>query len=379
MKSFLAIHGDAQNAAFFTRLQEECVAQGFRYAEKLSLGEVTEEELMAAGVILIEINALQDLDFIRHLHRPYGLVFQFNHWPSAEQKQLLSWAKANTNVHSLVDINHGVDFYWPFWHSWWTQQEKAQQEQDALSDLHDKVQHLVAQGQGMTEDIRQLHHRLLRGRQQKLKNMTVWSKFAAGEGAGGDYFDFQTAGQDFYIFMAHTNSYLLASTVLATFDQWRQDPHLQFEKLINLLAREAQGHAPQGELQAWMAKIDLRHLRGQGFCFGPWVMISSGEILRLGNSYPCDKAFAEAASFDFKLGRQEVFGIFSPGVTQNLQKAAAKKELIDFFRPGLNKKPRDVMEEIFFQMQRAAPNSFLTFDASAVLLEVDANALWEVG
>ncbi len=378
-KSFLVIRRDPANAPFFTRLQEECGAQGFAYHESSDLGSISEEALAAAGVVLVAVGAGEDLAFLRHLNRPYGLAFHLKSWPAGELKSLLAWAKANTNVHSLVDIEHGVDFYWPFWHSWWVQQTQAQQEKDALSNLQDKVQHLVEQEQEMTTEVRQLHHRILRGRQQKLKNMTVWSKFAVGEGSGGDYFDFQQVGQDFYIFMLHTNSYLLTSEAMMAFDQWRQPRKLSLESLGKSLAHVAQKHAPQGELQTFLAKIDLRHLKGTGYCFGPWAMISSREILHLGNSYPCDPAFNAQAAFDFKLGRQEVLGIFSPGVPQNLQKAPAKKELIDFFRPWQNKKPRDVMEEIFFQMQRAMPQRFLACDASAVLLEVDANALWEVG
>ena len=379
MKSLLVVHQSPQNANFFAALQELCLAQGIVYQERASLDLVSEGDKAQAGIILLEVTAQDDFGLWRELEFSYGLVFHLPSLPAAMQKNLLAWAKANTRIHSMADTSRGVDFYWPFWRSLYGQQLTVLAEQAQLAQLEGQVARLKAKGATMTSEMKNLHGHLVPGRQQKFKNVTIWTKFAAGERAGGDYYDFAFEQGDVYLLMVHTNSYLLSSAVMATFDQWRQGPRpYNLKKLIASLAQHDQGRSADQVLEVLVIKFDLRHLNGDGYCFGPWSIISSGEVYQQGNDYPCDPAFMEKAHLTLKLGRGEVFSFLSPGVPLNLQKATPAKELIDFFRPWLNKRPREVLDELFFQMQRPVQRGFLEQDASAVMLEVHANALWEV-
>ena len=379
MKSLLVVHQSPQNMNFFKALEERCLAQGVPYQERASLPLVSAADLAHAAIVLIEVTAQDDLNLLRGLEFSYGLVFHLPSLPASNQKNLLALAKVNTRVHSMADTERGVDFYWPFWRSLYGQQESATAEQAQLAQLTAQVERLKAKGLAMTAEMKNLHGHLVPGRQQKLKNATIWTKYAAGERPGGDYYDFVFQRGDVYLFMVHASSYLLSSAAMASFDQWRQGPRpYDLKKLIAALAQQNQAAAAGAALEVLVVKFDLRHLTGEGFCFGPWTLVSSGELYQQGNTYPCDPSFMPKARLTFKLDRGEILTFLSPGVPLNLQKAAPEKELIDFFRPWLNKRPREVLDELFFQMQRPVQRGFLEQDASAVMLEVHANALWEV-
>lgn len=123
----------------------------------------------------------------------------------------------------------------------------------------------------------------------------------------------------------------------------------------------------------FIAIINLKTLSIKGYNFGRIELISNKNEYLAGNNYNVDQPFFDLAAINLQLTRGEKMLVLSPGVRQNLNNIANNKDLVIFLKDQFSKGPKNLINEIFFQLKKNSKNDFLMYDASAICIEVDKN------
>src|SRR5690606_21248150 len=79
--------------------------------------------------------------------------------------------------------------------------------------------------------LKRLHERLVPLRGEKLKGLSIHSKFAAGESAGGEFFDTVAREREVLILLASSRSYIASSAILGHFEDLRAKNSFDLESL----------------------------------------------------------------------------------------------------------------------------------------------------
>ncbi|MEI8347988.1 MAG: hypothetical protein WCG27_11015, partial [Pseudomonadota bacterium] len=151
--------------------------------------------------------------------------------PQLEQEELKNLAQQRPQIMAFLDSNRGLDFHWPFLRSQIEKNNLLQKELDQLKGLGMELNKVVGQSLQEMHRVKKLHEQVVPTRRKKMKGLEVVCKYAAGERAGGDFFDFLPGEQDLLVLMTCTNSYVISSLILSHFELWREKKKFEDENL----------------------------------------------------------------------------------------------------------------------------------------------------
>lgn len=219
---------------------------------------------------------------------------------------------------------------------------------------------------------------------QEIKGVQVFSKYAAGENIGGEFFDIFMEQNKLFVLMSATSSYLASSSILQLFTGFKVKKDISEEAELELITQikqevEELNKAKKKEinLDLFTAIIDLNKHTVSGHLFGKFKTLSSATN-NFSNSGPeILKEDIESGTFSRSIERGERILLCSPGFVKNWEKLNPEFMMEEII---LNKKikPLDILDEIFFQLKKESNSGFLSYDASAIILEVQKNAMVEV-
>ena len=219
---------------------------------------------------------------------------------------------------------------------------------------------------------------------QDIKGVQVYSKYAAGENIGGEFFDIFMEQNKLFVLMSATSSYLASSSILQLFTHFKMKKEISNETemdLINSIKAEIvelnSSKKKEVELDLFTAIIDLNKHTVSGHLFGKFKALSSASN-NFSNSGPSVLANElKEGEFARTIDRGERILLCSPGFIRNWEKLNPEFMMEEII---LNKKikPLDILDEIFFQLKKESTSGFLSYDASAIILEVQKNAVVEV-
>jgi hypothetical protein len=228
--------------------------------------------------------------------------------------------------------------------------------------------------------VKRSYERMAPKRLDEFSGVKIYSKYAAGDNQGSEFFDLFASGSKVFIMMSNTSSYLASSSILQLFSEMRGDKSIEKEDEIHFIKRVK--HQIQNLRESQKKKItmqimtcvfDLKTLKVEGHTFGNFKVISSnlGHNEESSTSIEVDD---ELSKFSFSLERGERLMLCSPGFIMNWQSLKPEfmiEELI------LNKKIKvlDVLDEVFFQLKKDTDMGFLKTDASSIILEVEENVM----
>lgn len=219
---------------------------------------------------------------------------------------------------------------------------------------------------------------------QEIKGVQVFSKYAAGENIGGEFFDIFMDQNKLFVLMSATSSYLASSSILQLFTSFKMKKEISEDaekNLINEIKAEVEelnrSKKKEISMDLFTAILDLNKHTVSGHLFGKFKTLSSATN-NFSNSGPnLLKEDIESGTFSRAIERGERILLCSPGFVKNWEKLNPEFMMEEII---LNKKikPLDILDEIFFQLKKESTSGFLSYDASAIILEVQKNAMVEV-
>lgn len=358
-----------------------------------------------------------DANFERHdlesiLESPARLTdlnqWIFLSWPLVEEaKQLLSDLKLgyyllyeggegydsaflrhieqDLNLISPIDISRDHRFHIPLLRSGGGRLREEDERKKLLS-VGENLNKMIEFSQVELQRVKKLHEMVVPMKNDNFKGVKILSKFAAGEGAGGEFFDIVRGEHELLLLLTNTTSYVASSVILSHFEKLRAFSHFERSKISNFVSNlseelkdlELVDFENSDALQLLVVKIDLSKMSFEGLQFGKTELISSKGHTLESNNFPVNKGFIEQAEFKFDLERGERFVISSPGVRMNCGGLMDDKKYEDFVKEKLPLGARELLNELYFQLKKKRESDFLKYDASVIYIEVDKNVIVEV-
>jgi hypothetical protein len=233
---------------------------------------------------------------------------------------------------------------------------------------------------------KKLHEQLVPIRHEKLQGLSLSSKFAAGLGPGGEFFDFVKKDHQLCLIVASSKSYIASSVVLTHFEKFQRTfggDQESLEDFMEELIDECRSldliDRDQPELlQFAIIMFDINRMSYLAYQFGNFAIKSNKEMTIPPNQYPFHESFFEKAQYSGKLERGEKVILLSPGCVSNFDDKLSRMEIQALIGQNLEKEARNAINEVFFQLKRGLAGDFLKRDASVVFIEVDKNAILQV-
>ncbi|MBH46694.1 MAG: hypothetical protein CME71_00830 [Halobacteriovorax sp.] len=286
-----------------------------------------------------------------------------------------------TQIHAFVDFSRDPEFYLPVIRSAILAREGAGK-MGEIKALTAKLNALVTQNLSELHRIKKLHERLVPLRGEKIKGLSIHSKFAAGESAGGEFFDTVSMEREVLILMASSNSYVASSAILGHFEELRSKKSCTDEVLeafIAALSYELK-KLQNADVELLLLSLDTNTMEVRGYNFGGATIWRNGSTVNRANELELNPNFVEKARVEFKLGRGEPILLRSSGYAKNLKgtQHESDEKWGDFLKGMEKKSTHEKMGELFYLLKKEQTRDFLKTDASAILIEVDKNAILQV-
>lgn len=234
--------------------------------------------------------------------------------------------------------------------------------------------------------VKKLHEKVVPIRQEKIKGVTLFSKFAAGFSSGGEFFDLKKSDKEIVIMLTSTKSYVASSVVLGHFEEFQKNGDSSkagiedfLEELIDecrsldLISRD-----DYKLLQLDIIRLDLRTYEYEGFHFGKGCYYSDGVKKIPSNKLPINENSFEDSYFHGVLRRGQKLIYISPGAFQNYEEGQQEGKIGNVVLEQFKNGAREILNEAFFQLKKDNEEDFLKYDASIIYLEVDPNAFIQV-
>lgn len=233
--------------------------------------------------------------------------------------------------------------------------------------------------------VKRMYEKAVPRRIDNIKGMSFFSKYAAGENSGGEFFDLFREKNKVLVIASATTSYLASSTLISLFTAFKQDKSFSASSLkvfISSLEEEIKQinesrHKAIG-FDLFVGVFDTNKGSLNGHIFGNFNLLSDhAQKSQMGNNLAVKASELKNSAFLVSMERGERFLLVSPGLLKNWEELS-----VDFHFETLlrNKeiKPTDVIDEIFFQLKKDRDSAFLVHDASILMMEIDTNAMVEV-
>ncbi len=284
-------------------------------------------------------------------------------------------------IHAFLDYSRDAEFYLPVLRSALLARDGADK-MDEVRQLTIKLNSLVSQNLGELHRLKRLHERLVPLRAEKLKGVSIHSKFAAGESAGGEFFDTVSREREMLILMASSRSYVASSAILGHFEDLRSKNSFSsevIEQFISALSYELKKLQVQ-EVELMLLNLDLNTMQLKGYNFGAATVWKKDKQLNRTNDLEVNPTFVEKARMEVSLKRGERLLVRSSGLAKNLEgtSLASSERWQEFLTTQNSRSVYEMMGEIFFQLKKDTTSDFLKTDASAIIIEVDQNAILQV-
>ena len=234
--------------------------------------------------------------------------------------------------------------------------------------------------------VKKLHEKVVPMRQEKIKGVTLYSKFAAGFSSGGEFFDVKKSDKEIVIMLTSTKSYVASSVILGHFEEFQKEGDASKEGIedflenlidecrsLDLISRE-----DYELLQLDIIRLDLRTYEYEGFHFGKGCYYSDGVKKIPSNTLPINENSFESSYFYGVLRRGQKLIYVSPGAFQNYSDKGQKDKIETVILEQFKNGAREILNEAFFQLKKDNEEDFLKYDASIIYLEVDPNAFIQV-
>ncbi len=234
------------------------------------------------------------------------------------------------------------------------------------------------------KSIQKISKKIIPIRKEKIKGITISSKYIAGLDSGGEFFDLNKGENQLTIFLSSVNSYSLSTFFLGFYESVKKLGVVNRDSLTKLfgsIENELNGLLVTPDLRAEITVlvVDLVTYKLWGINFGQVVLKSNmnGHIVGNNNRPSCDNLKNSEISLQLKRGEKIL--IISPGYLKCSEDVFEKNKLLSYIENLEGKDNNEILSELFFQVKKNNLSSdFLKCDSSILCLEVDPNAIMQV-
>ena len=234
------------------------------------------------------------------------------------------------------------------------------------------------------KSIQKISKKIIPIRKEKIKGITISSKYIAGLDSGGEFFDLNKGENQLTIFLSSVNSYSLSTFFLGFYESVKKLGVVNRDSLTKLfgsIENELNGLLVTPDLRAEITVlvVDLVTYKLWGINFGQVVLKSNmnGHIVGNNNRPSCENLKNSEISLQLKRGEKIL--IISPGYLKCSEDVFEKNKLLSYIENLEGKDNNEILSELFFQVKKNNLSSdFLKCDSSILCLEVDPNAIMQV-
>lgn len=227
-------------------------------------------------------------------------------------------------------------------------------------------------------NIKRIYEQIVPRRVEKLKDIEIRSKYSAGMSSGGEFFDLFIANNKVYLFASSVSNYTLSSSILTHFTYFKKSPHL-LPDFIKILEKEIEElnttSSSKNQVELFLGELDLFSKKLSAHIFGNFNLLSTKfENTCLGNNHALSLENVDKALVEVNLDRGERILLISPGLMKNWN----TKTRTLYFEKLLGAKIYDlghVLDEVYFELKKDLGDGYLDYDATAIILEIDENAM----
>lgn len=344
-------------------------------AARLDLGSFELANGFEHEIVISHTDVLKSQIAVSKLNKTFAVVLYGD--SKVDSSKLL-------NVVSFLKSSSNVDYF----SNLITKLESLTKEQQVFKSQMLTINTDLAEVMGNVEvellKIKKIYEAKAPKRFQNFKGVQVFSKYAVGENIGGEFFDIHKFQNQLLIIMSSTNSYLVSSSILNLFSNTKEAKKIEstmasdlFDDICSDAIKINESKSKKISLELCVVCLNLNTLEISGKIFGDFSLKTS-ELDDLYSFKHKGKTFDEVqkSQYDFsaKLMRGSRLMVSSPGFNKNWKKLNPqflKEQLLS----NDTIKTLDILDEAFFQLKKNLKGEFLNYDASAIILEVDKNAI----
>lgn len=244
-----------------------------------------------------------------------------------------------------------------------------------LMSLNNELNEIMGGVEDQLFRVKHTYERMVPKRLEKFKGIKIFSKYAAGEKSGGEFFDLFASEDKIFFLMSHTSSYIASSVILQHFSALKNSPKLTEKNQMNFfnlvqteVDRLAKAQEKEISIKLLTLVLDTSNMEIDSKSLGEFTFFSSGdqEIIT--------KASQEVISQSFTLSRGERLMVCSPGFEQNWSEISSDIK-IEQLVGNREIKSLDILDELFFQLKKKSGSEFLKSDAASIVMEVEQNVM----
>lgn len=300
---------------------------------------------------------------------------------ASDKDEIKSWGELWESVSGILPLDYSTDFF--------CKQvdlslkiSALKNDLDGISRFGGELSHATTLALDQLQRVKKLHEQIVPIRKEELKGMRLYSKFAAGESSGGEFYDVAKGDNELLFILSSTDSYLASSLILTHFDllvdakSWSKN---RLEKFLSQLSVEIEAlktvNDTKVKVELMLGRVNTSSFDFEGWHFGGGELIGSKKFYFAENHFPFNQSFFEKSFFTTKLNRGDVFVYLSPGIHKNSSGIIDGKEHRSFVRDLIQKGHKTLTNEIFFQLKKNCNGDFLPYDATMVYFEVDEHIM----
>lgn len=353
-----------------------CVAQGSaqeKYLRSLLIDQQLEcefstytDSINRTGAIILVFEEEQIENLIKicenHSHKVLIALHSRREFKFVEKLKV-----AFENIFGFIDLSQEIDYNTPVVMNYLNMAVTTGNQ--SIDKLGGDLEKILEYSKVELSRVKEIHDRLVKVRTDKFNEITVLSKFRAGEKSGGEFFDLVESNKTFLYVQAGSNNYITTSLILSELEMIKmqkdkKDLHslsLDFEQ--NVLR-----HLDDDKKQVsyCLIYIDLKNLsiecrfRGEGFLFHNEKLIEFKNVSQL------------------KLRSNDRIFQISNGFMKNIREINPHFKIKETFEEMSDQDDKKILNEFFYELTKNKTGMFLSYDSFMSVIEFTANKLYSV-
>mgnify|MGYP003390309601 FL=1 len=343
-------------------------------------------------VVLIDIEALQTTPFNDELLarlNTFSAIVAFMPTQASSQTQdyLLKLADATDKVVATYDMtpnSQSLSQLRSLLLMFWRQSLERERFKEQMVRFSQEMDELIRSAHQDIHKAKKIHEDVVPKRMEELKGITLFSKYAVGEGAGSEYFDVIRGAFHTHLVFLHTNSYLASSCLMGLLNKFKDAPEgldvdlfLQ-EASMEIKALNAHKKKPIA-VELLLMRMEHGNFKCDGVSFGSFELFSQNNgFIPKGTVKEFNIDKIDRARFSLQLDKGEKVVVFSPGFIFNWDEKQQGMTREAFIEANPRLTCPELLMEFFFRLKKQSSGDFLSKDATAVMMEVSRHAIKQV-
>jgi hypothetical protein len=260
----------------------------------------------------------------------------------------------------------------------WNTFQEQKQLQRHLAEFSQELNQVLQTAEWEMSKAKKIYEVLVPKRQQEIKGVNFYNKYASGAGGGAEFYDIHQEGHKVYQILVTSESYLISSSLLGLLKTHKKkdfNPHIFLKDALADIDVINSSKKKKSHVDLLMLELDLNALQLKSFGRHKAEFCSqlNGPIsLETDQIYP--------------LSRGEKFIVFSPGFLLNWKESRQKENVAGFVKNHQQLGLQELMTELFYQIRESQSHEtgsekrsqFLKRDATVVIMEINRHAIHSI-